>query len=128
MRDRFDRVGVVGVVDAAVGIVVVLAVIDWPPVVPACSQGPSEVRALAAGRACLAASELEAYPSFPSDPVQVEARSVEYSSVWLGAVDVDEVGSADQAGNWSSEARNHYGDWRHWVCLSFPCVRAGLLN
>lgn len=113
MRDppaRVGGVGVVGVAAAAEGIVVVLVVIDWPQVAPAYYQGPSVDQALAADQACWAASELEAYPSSPSpsDQVQVKARFAERSLVWLGEVDVDEVGSACQAGNYRSQLRNQH--------------------
>ena len=99
---------VVGVVDAAEGIVVVLVVIDWLQEAPACSQGPSVAGALAAGPAYSIAFEPEAYPSSPSARVQVKARSAERSSGWLGEVDVDEVGSTYQAGNYRSGVRDQY--------------------
>jgi hypothetical protein len=116
MRDLLDRVDVV---DAAEGTVVVHVVTDWPQVAPAYSQGPSAAPALAAGQACLVASELEAYPSFPSEQVQIKAHFAGRPSVLLGEVDADEVDSAYPTGNHRSEARNqHEGRQR---CLFQAC-------
>lgn len=123
MRDLLDRVGVVDVVDVAEGIAVVLVVIDWPQVAHAYSQGPSVAPALAAGPACLVASELEAFPSCPSVQVQTEARFAERSSVWLGEVDVDEVGSAYQAGNYRSEVREQHEGRKRFLFQAFQGVQ-----
>ena len=120
MRDPPDRVGAV---DAAEGIVVVHVAIDWPQVAPAYSQGPSAAPALAAGQACVVASELEAYPSFPSEQVQIKAHFAGRPSVLLGEVDADEVDLVYQTEKHRSEERNQHEGRQRFLFQACQGVR-----